>query len=136
MYNASFASLAGAFAIINSALSLPAGLVPSLLTRPEIEETTPRLVQYVQTFHPQGGESGHLSLLPLIERNTGVTHVVLAALHINGPHGNITLNDDSPNSTYYDQTWSEVETLQRQGVKVVVMMGGAAQVGNRWANHF
>jgi hypothetical protein len=46
---------------------------------------------------------------------------------VNGPDGNITLNDDSPNSTVYTKTWSEAATLQDNGVKVMVMMGGAAQ---------
>ncbi|KAK3058792.1 hypothetical protein LTR09_000357 [Extremus antarcticus] len=71
-------------------------------------------------------EDTHLSLLPLIQQNTGITHVILAALHINGPDGDITLNDDNPNSTTYDRTWDEAAQLQKAGVKIMVMMGGAA----------
>lgn len=132
MYNASFASLTGAFAFMNAALTHPTGLIESLLKQPNHEPShqsnaVPRLIQYVQTFHPEDEENGHLSLLPLLSRDTGITHVILAALHINGPDGNITLNDVSPNSTYYDKTWSEVAVLQDTGINVMVMMGGAAQ---------
>ena len=126
MFNSSLGSIAALFAFINSAYTLPTS---DLLSRGKVspQDVVPRLIQYVQTFHPQDDEDGHLSLLPLIQQDTGVTHVILAALHINGPNADITLNDDSPNSTIYDQTWSEAATLQDNGVKVMVMMGGAAQ---------
>ena len=126
MLNTSFGTIAAAFAFINSAFTLPtADLVSSGKALPQTGGV-PRLIQYVQTFHPENNENGHLSLLPLLSQKTGITHVILAALHINGPNGDITLNDDSPNSTIYDKTWSEVTTLQSNGVKVMVMMGGAA----------
>ena len=83
----------------------------------------PRLVQYVQTFHTPDNQP--LSLLPLLNDDTGVTHVNLAAIHVNGP-GEITLNDASPNDTTWDQMWSDVATLQQGGIKVLFMMGGAA----------
>jgi hypothetical protein len=126
MFNSSLGSIAAIFAFINSAYTLP---TLDLISRGQgsSADTVPRLIQYVQTFHPQDDENGHLSLLPLIQNDTGITHVILAALHINGPNGNITLNDDSPNSTAYDQTWSEAATLQDNGVKIMVMMGGAAK---------
>lgn len=125
MFNGSLSSIAAAFAFVNSAFTLPTtDLLAQSNHRPQ--ETLPRLVQYVQTFHPENSENGHLSLLPLVNEGTGITHVILAALHINGPNGDITLNDDSPNSTVYDRTWSEVSTLQDRGVEVMVMMGGAA----------
>lgn len=126
MLNQSLASLAAAFAFMNAAYTLP---TTDLLSRNKAvsTDTVPRLIQYVQTFHPENNDSGHLSLLPLLKKNTGITHVILAAFHINGPNGDITLNDDSPNSTYYDKTWSEAATLQSHGVKVMAMVGGAAQ---------
>ena len=127
MFNASsLGSIAAAFAFINSAFTLrTADLLSHAKDTPQ--NSVPRLIQYVQTFHPENNENGHLSLLPLLQQDTGITHMILAALHINGPNGNITLNDDSPNSTYYDETWSAVKTLQDNGIKVMVMMGGAAQ---------
>ncbi|KAK5174551.1 uncharacterized protein LTR77_001632 [Saxophila tyrrhenica] len=124
MLNSSFTSFFATLAFINTALSLP---VTDLLPPPvKRADTTPRLIQYVQTFHPADDEDAHLSILPLLNKDTGITHVILAALHINGPDGNITLNDENPNATTFDRTWEEAATLQQNGVKVMVMMGGAA----------
>jgi len=86
--------------------------------------SAPRFVQYVQTFHTPAGKP--LSLLPLLNDNTGVTHVNLAALHVNGPD-KIVLNDASPNDTSFDQVWSDVAALQQGGIKVLFMIGGAAK---------
>lgn len=88
---------------------------------------TVRLVQYVQTFRDPHNTQGTLSLLPLLKEKTSVTHVNLAALHLNEMPGDITLNDDPPSSPMYDSVWSDVKTLQQGGVKVTVMVGGAAQ---------
>jgi len=81
---------------------------------------------YVQTFtNPDGSQ---LSLLPLIQEKTGVTHIILAALHLNsGTPNNPTLNDNNPNSDYYNFLWPEVKQLQDAGIQVMMMMGGAAQ---------
>ena len=126
MLNSSFSTIFTFLSIANTALSFP--IIGELLSPHEKRaDTVPRLLQYVQTFHPNGNDNGHLSLLPLLKKSTRVTHVILAALHINGPNGDITLNDNNPNSTYYDATWSEAATLQKNGIKVMVMMGGAAQ---------
>lgn len=126
LLNASFTSLIWTLAFINTANSLP--LVAELFPQPvKRADSVPRLLQYVQTFHPQNNDDGHLSLLPLLSKQTRVSHVILAALHINGPNGDITLNDNNPNSTTYQKTWKEAATIQQAGVKVLVMMGGAAQ---------
>lgn len=86
-----------------------------------------RLVQYVQTFRDPDSTQGTLSLLPLLQEKTSATHVILAALHLNETPRDITLNDDPPSSPMYDSVWSDVKTLQQGGVKVLVMVGGAAQ---------
>ncbi|KAL1961621.1 hypothetical protein VTN77DRAFT_1396 [Rasamsonia byssochlamydoides] len=98
-------------------------------------DATPRNVIYVQTFEYSNGTQ--VSLLPLLQQNTQVTHVILAALHINQDPGDITLNDNSPDSSYYDFLWPEVQQLQAAGIKVMIMMGGAA-VGSyqRLASNF
>lgn len=83
-----------------------------------------RSVMYIQTFRTTSG--GDLSLLPLVQQNTEVTHVYLSALHINSQPGDITLNDNSPDDAFYDTVWSEAAQLQQSGVKVMMMMGGAA----------
>ena len=87
--------------------------------------STPRLITYVQTFNDQDNQP--LSLLPLLNENTGITHVILASLHLNDPPGNIALNDNPPNSSVFDQVWSDVKTLQQNGIKVMALLGGAAQ---------
>lgn len=85
---------------------------------------TPRLATYVQTFHDTSGNP--LSLLPLRDSMTGVTHVILAALHINQTPGDIHLNDNPVNDPVFDSAWSDVKSLQASGIKAMVMLGGAA----------
>ncbi|MCJ1358030.1 MAG: hypothetical protein MMC33_008028 [Icmadophila ericetorum] len=104
------------------------GLLPLISAVPVIEKRTgptPRLVQYVQTFTNEAGNP--LSLLPLLNKKTQVTNVILASLHLNSAPGDIHLNDDPPNATMFDQTWQEVKTLQASGIKVGALLGGAAQ---------
>lgn len=85
----------------------------------------PRLIVYHQTFHDSN--ANYQSLLPLLTNNTGITHVIVAAIHLNQGPGNITLNDHEPDDKRYDQLWGEVKWLQGSGVKVLAMLGGAAQ---------
>lgn len=52
--------------------------------------TTPKIVIYYQTQHHSDGRS--CSILPIITQpNIAVTHVIVAAIHLNDPPGNITL---------------------------------------------
>lgn len=95
------------------------------LPRRGANDATPRLVQYAQTFTATDGSP--LSILPILQQNTGVTHVILASLHINQNPGDIRLNDNPPNASMYDNLWSEVKTLQANGIKVMMLLGGAAQ---------
>lgn len=83
----------------------------------------PRVVVYHQTHHHQGKP---VSALPLITYQTGVTHVIVAAIHLNdGPY--LTINDDPPTAEKFNPLWSEVSWLQASGVKVLGMLGGAAK---------
>ncbi|KAL1644963.1 hypothetical protein SLS58_004034 [Diplodia intermedia] len=92
----------------------------------------PRFVLYAQTHHKPGPQPQEpVSLLPLITHNTGVTHVIVAAIHLNEGPGNITLNDDAPDAAKFDTLWGEVAWLQGAGVKVMGMLGGAAK-GSYW----
>ncbi|KAK4978541.1 hypothetical protein LTR28_005114 [Elasticomyces elasticus] len=84
-----------------------------------------RVVVYHQTHHTHDGKP--ISVLPLITHQTGVTHVIVAAIHINEGPGNITLNDDPPDAKKFDVLWSEVAWLQASGVRVLGMLGGAAK---------
>lgn len=85
---------------------------------------TPRIVCYHQT-HYQDGK--YVSILPLLTQQTGATHVILAAIHLNQPTGNITLNDDPYKAAKYDTLWAEMHELQNGGIKVLGMLGGAHQ---------
>nr|POE64916.1 acidic endochitinase [Quercus suber] len=86
----------------------------------------PRVILYHQTHHgPNNGPP--ISLLPLITQNTGITHVIIAAIHINADPTALTLNDDPPTAPKFAPLWSEVATLQTHGVKVLGMLGGAAK---------
>ncbi|EXJ60761.1 chitinase [Cladophialophora yegresii CBS 114405] len=85
----------------------------------------PRIVCYQQTYHHNDDE--YCSLLPLLTNPSGITHVILAALHVNWDPGNVTLNDDPSTHTKYTQLWDEVLVLQDSGIKVLGMLGGAAR---------
>ncbi|KAF1980735.1 glycoside hydrolase family 18 protein [Aulographum hederae CBS 113979] len=84
----------------------------------------PRLIAYAQTHHQNDVP---VSLLPLVIRETGITHVIVAAIHVNEGPGNITLNDHKPDDPRFATLWMEVAWLQGAGVKVLGMLGGAAQ---------
>jgi len=88
------------------------------------QKHVPRLVVYQQTHHTPDGTP--VTLLPLLSQATGVTHVIIAAIHLNHDH-TLTLNDDSDTSPKHDQLWNEVAILQASGVPVLGMLGGAAK---------
>ena len=94
---------------------IPAGTLPTW---------APRVVCYQQTYYH---ENRYVSLLPLLTHPSGATHVILAAIHINADPHNLTLNDDSPNHSKYEELWDEVVVLQDSGIKVLGMLGGAAK---------
>ncbi|KAF4982762.1 hypothetical protein FZEAL_1663 [Fusarium zealandicum] len=87
------------------------------------QEAQHRIVFYHQTLHK---DDKYISILPTLNPSTGVTHVIIAAIHLNTPD-NITLNNDRYDSEKYVQLWDEVRKLQAGGIKVLGMLGGAAQ---------
>ncbi|KAH8590987.1 glycoside hydrolase superfamily [Bisporella sp. PMI_857] len=93
---------------------------------PPIPSETPRIVIYYQTQHNPDGTP--CSILPIITQpDIVVTHVNLAAIHLNDPPGNITLNDHVPSDPRYLTLWAELRVLQASGIKVLGMLGGAAK---------
>jgi hypothetical protein len=88
------------------------------------ERFNARLVMYVQTFTTSDGKP--ISLLPLLEQKTRVTHIILASLHLHEEPGVMRLNNDPFDSPVYDKIWEEVKILQKKGVKVMALLGGAA----------
>lgn len=84
----------------------------------------PRIIYYHQTHYTN---SQYVSILPVLRASTGVTHVIIAAFHLNSQPSRITLNDKPWNSPEFIPLWDEVRQLQAAGVKVLGMLGGAAQ---------
>jgi chitinase len=83
-----------------------------------------RLILYHQTI--VADNHGYISIRPLIENHTSITHVILAAFHINDTPGDITLNNDPPDAPLHAPLWAEVPAIQAAGVKIMGMLGGAA----------
>jgi chitinase len=97
--------------------------MPPIPTSP-ISTHQPRIVAYQQTYHHN---DEYCSLLSLITNPTGLTHLILAAFHVNWDPSDFTLNGDPPSHPKYTQLWDEVLVLQDSGIKVMGMLGGAAQ---------
>ena len=87
----------------------------------------PRLVTYFQTHHDSSNEHT-VSVLPFVTQpDIHVTHVIVAAIHLNENPQNITLNDHSPSHSRFQTLWAELRVLQASGVKVMGLLGGAAK---------
>ncbi|KAL4894584.1 glycoside hydrolase [Aspergillus ambiguus] len=84
-----------------------------------------RVICYHQTLCPDRGQ--YVSMMPLVQNNTGITHIIIAAFHLNAQPGHITLNDDPPDHSMYDPLWAEAPLLKQSGVRIMGMLGGAAQ---------
>lgn len=83
---------------------------------------TKRVVVYYQT---QYNNNVYVSPKPLVDNNTGVTDVIVGALHLNGD-GTVHLNDHPPGHERYNQMWTDLRAMQARGVNVNLMVGGAA----------
>lgn len=102
--------------------------MPPLVPPPD--HPLPRLITYYQTHH-DASTGAHISLLPLItaqQPRIGITHIVLAAIHLNDdPFIPITLNDHPPDHARFTTLWAELRVLQASGIKILGMLGGAAK---------
>lgn len=86
----------------------------------------PRIILYHQTHYIDG--KTYVSLLPLLKTSSRrITHLIVAAVHINAIPGEITLNDHPFEHPSFDPLWDELTTLKDDGIKVLFMLGGAAQ---------
>ncbi|KAK4157618.1 chitinase 2 [Chaetomidium leptoderma] len=86
----------------------------------------PRLITYYQTHHTPSGT--HISVLPLLQHDgIQLTHLILAAIHLNEDPSAITLNDHHPSHPRFATLWAELRVLQASGIKVLGMLGGAAK---------
>jgi hypothetical protein len=97
---------------------------PPATTMPPTPQTSsiPRLVLYHQTHHKPNGDP--VPLEPLL--STHLTHLILAAIHINSPTL-LHLNNHPPSHPRNDTLWAQLSLLKRSGIKVLGMLGGAAQ---------
>ncbi|KAJ6581178.1 endo-beta-N-acetylglucosaminidase [Mycena capillaripes] len=93
-----------------------------------IAEGGHRVAMYYQSQYdnnlPANSPFGHfVTPLPLIAL---ITHLLLAAFHINFDDVSVHLNDNVPEDPIFTQMWSEIGILQSTGIKVIGMLGGAA----------
>lgn len=84
-----------------------------------------RTVVYYQTQYSNGSTGTYVSPKPLIDRNTGVTDILVAAIHLN-ENKIVHLNDHPPSHSRYTQMWRDLAAVQARGVNVIGMVGGAA----------
>ncbi|KAJ7355668.1 endo-beta-N-acetylglucosaminidase [Mycena albidolilacea] len=93
-----------------------------------IAEGSHRVAVYYQSQFDNSLEAnspfGHyVSPLPLI---AFITHLLLAAFHINFDDVSVHLNDNVPEAPIFTQMWSDIAIMQSTGIKVIGMLGGAA----------
>ena len=102
--------------------------------------TSKRVIYYYQTQYYQGK---YISLSKIWKQVNPKTHkpittdVMVAAFHLGYDSNNqpyIHLNDNVPGDPMFKVMWKEVATLQKNGVSVRMMLGGAAQ--GSYANLF
>ncbi|KAH6626242.1 glycoside hydrolase superfamily [Chaetomium sp. MPI-SDFR-AT-0129] len=90
-------------------------------------QALPRLITYYQTHHT-ASSGDPISVLPLLQQpDCYLTHVILAAIHINEDPSGLTLNDHSPSHPRFETLWAEMRVMQASGVRVLGMLGGAAK---------
>ncbi|KAI0427327.1 glycoside hydrolase family 18 protein [Xylaria sp. FL1042] len=93
---------------------------------PASSSSLPRLVLYHQTTHDP--EGALCSILPLITQpGISVSHIIIAAIHINEDPDGLTLNDHPPSDPRFVSTWAELRIAQASGIRVMGMLGGAAK---------
>lgn len=88
----------------------------ALLPAPAVASTTAdskRVVVYYQTQYLNGT---YVSPKALTDNNTGVTNVLVGAIHLN--QDSTHLNDDPPEAAKFTQMWADLHAMQAQGVKV------------------
>ncbi|KAJ7746854.1 endo-beta-N-acetylglucosaminidase [Mycena maculata] len=79
--------------------------------------------QYDSSLAPNSPYGHYVSPLPLI---AFITHLMLAAFHINFDDVSVHLNDFVPEAPYFDQMWADIAVMQSTGTKLIGMLGGAA----------
>ena len=104
-------------ALAGAALTAPAPAAASTVA------DSKRVVMYYQT---QYLNNVYVSPKPMTDNNTGITDVLVGAIHLNSD-GTTHLNDHPPGDPRYNQMWTDLAAMQAKGVHVSAMVGGAAQ---------
>lgn len=81
----------------------------------------PRIILYYQTF---------CGLHKIINTNSSknITHIHLSSIHFGKDDKNnkyIHLNNYSPYNKIFDKVWKELEEINKKGIKIILMIGGA-----------
>ncbi|EJT78261.1 chitinase 3 [Gaeumannomyces tritici R3-111a-1] len=86
----------------------------------------PRLAIYYQTTH-DATTGRPISMLPLVtEQHIALTHLIVCTLHVRADR-ELYLNDFPPSHPRFATVWAEAAVLRDSGVRVVAMVGGAAE---------
>ena len=89
-----------------------------------------RVIYYYQTFVP---------LKNIIKYSNKITHIHLSSIHF-GLNSDkscyIHLNDNPPDSKVFNQVWNDLEILSKNGVKIILMIGGAGGAFNVLFSNF
>lgn len=112
----------------------------SATTTPQVEETpiqSPEIIYYIQEFLGPGPSPEPVSLAPIWstrsqENKPYTTQVYISSFNM-GPHypnllpdtPYIHLNDIPLNDPVLQPLWNDTDSLQKNGVKVLMMLGGA-----------
>ena len=104
-----------------AALVLPAS--SAAVAAPDVRDSHRVVVYYQKHYQDDRTRTGYISALPLLTERTGVDVVNLAAIHMN--RDVLNLNDDPPSDPMYDRMWDELHQMQRAGIAVIGMIGGA-----------
>lgn len=121
--------VAGAAALL-SALALAATVTATAAAPATAAPLAPagpddhRVVLYYQTHYYSDGS--FVSLRPLVDEGTGITDIIVGAIHINETPGDLHLNDFEPGNVYFDPVWADLDYVKASGVRVLGMLGGAA----------
>ncbi len=125
--------------IVRLCSALVAALVVSFASgaaahpRAEAAPQAKRVIYYYQTQYSAGQ---YVSLAPMWQRRDPQTHrpvvtdVMIAAVHLGYDSNNVPyihINDNVPSDPMFAVMWPQVATLQKNGVSVRFMLGGAAQ---------
>lgn len=108
----------------NAASAQPTSVATAQDSKSQIGTENRRTVLYYQTQYHQGE---YVSPLPMLQRQSGLSDLIVGAIHVNETPGEIRLNDDLPADAKFNQMWDELGTMQDAGVNVIGMLGGAAR---------